>query len=284
MQAVTTIEQVRSAVTVARSRGQRVGVVPTMGALHAGHLSLVERARHECDFVVVSVFVNPTQFGPGEDFELYPRPLDADLQACRDAGVHLVFHPAADEMYPAGTSTIIDVPTLSKKWEGAHRPGHFQGVATIVCKLLHAVPADSAYFGQKDYQQQLIIRRMCGDLNMPVEIRTCPTVRESDGLALSSRNAYLSRDQRQAAVAIAAALMAARDGLQAGAAVSEALGALQERLASERDVVPDYAAIVDPETMDPVDETATTVVMIVAARVGTTRLIDNMIVERPRRR
>lgn len=281
MQAVTTIEEVRSTVAAARQRGHRVAVVPTMGALHAGHVSLIERARSECEFVVVTLFVNPTQFGPGEDFERYPRPLEADLQVCREASVDLVFHPDSAEMYPPGASACVDVPALSARWEGAHRPGHFQGVATIVCKLLNIVPADVAYFGQKDYQQQLIIRRMCRDLNMPVEIRTCPTVRESDGLAMSSRNAYLTPAQRQTALTISTTLSIAQDLLLRGTPVVDVARVLQECLERQPELVLDYAAIVDPATMEPAAETAESVVIIVAAHVGATRLIDNMVVQRP---
>lgn len=273
------IDEVRAAVATARRRGARVGCVPTMGALHRGHLSLIETARERCDFVVVTIFVNPTQFGPNEDYERYPRPLDDDLDACREAGVDLVFHPAPETMYPPNDSTFVELAGLSDVLEGAHRPGHFRGVATVVVKLLNIVGADISFFGQKDFQQQLLIRRMCADLFIPGEIATCPTVREPDGLALSSRNAYLTPEQRQSALALSRSLILARDLLTSGevnvAAVREAMHA---HLNAAPGVEVDYATIADPETLEETAVPLTEMVALVAARVGTTRLIDNMLI------
>ncbi|MFN9717711.1 MAG: pantoate--beta-alanine ligase [Planctomycetota bacterium] len=193
-------------VRAARRSGQLVGCVPTMGALHPGHVSLIERARQECDFVVATIFVNPTQFGPNEDFSKYPRTLEADLEMCRNAGADLVFTPSTDSMYSRTAQTIVRVTQLSTVLEGRHRPGHFDGVSTVVTKLFNITEPDRAYFGQKDYQQQLIIRQMVADLDEPVEIVTCPIIREHDGLAMSSRNRYLSSEERSRAGELSAAL------------------------------------------------------------------------------
>ncbi len=274
------VAQMRGIVWQAQRRGARVGLVPTMGALHAGHLSLMDAARRESDFVVVSIFVNPTQFGPDEDFSRYPRSLEADLKLCGEVGVDVVFHPAVETLYPNGYATFIDVTGLSDVLEGKFRPGHFRGVTTIVLKLLHVIPADLTFFGQKDYQQQTIIRRMCSELNLPIEIRVCPTVREADGLALSSRNVYLSADERRSALALPRSLQLAEERLRGGASD---LGAVRKEmfalLTSTSRIRADYATLVHPETLEEVPQALPKLVAVVAARVGTTRLIDNRILE-----
>jgi pantoate--beta-alanine ligase len=271
--------ELRRAVWAARRDGQLVGCVPTMGALHAGHVSLIERARAECDFVVVTLFVNPTQFGPQEDYARYPRPFEADAGLCRSAGIDLLFYPTRESMYPAGYATFVEVQGLSASWEGAVRPGHFRGVATVVTKLLNLVAPDRAYFGQKDYQQQALIRRMCRDLDMPVEIVTCPTVREPDGLALSSRNAYLSSAERTSGLSLYRALCLARDRVGQG---ERDLPAVRQAMRSEMELTPgvtvDYATIADVESLIELTEPAERMVALVAARVGPTRLIDNMLI------
>jgi pantoate--beta-alanine ligase len=275
-----TVEAVRSAVVAAKRDGRRVGFVPTMGALHVGHLSLIRIARRECDFVVVSIFVNPTQFGPNEDLSRYPRPLDADLAMCVGEGVDAVYLPATETMYPPEFRTHVEVTGLSDVLEGAHRPGHFRGVTTVVLKLFQIVPADVAYFGQKDYQQQSLIRRMVADLNLPIEIRICPTVREPDGLALSSRNVYLSADERLSALALSRCLKLAEVRLQGGDSDLVAIRrAMLDLLAATPHVRPDYATVIHPDSLEEVSHVLPKLVAVVAARVGATRLIDNQIIE-----
>ena len=250
-----------------------------MGALHDGHISLVEAARKETDFVVVTIFVNPTQFAPNEDLSKYPRPLADDLRKCEAAGVDLVFNPEPATVYPAENAAFVEIPRCSTTLEGAHRPGHFRGVATIVLKLFNMVLPDIAFFGRKDYQQQLLIRHMVDDLNVPIEIRTCPTVRESDGLAMSSRNVYLSAADRQTALALSQALKIAHDAcVSEGSSPSEARQAMLDHLARFPDVKLDYAVIVDANTLSEVDSAVPEMVALIAARVGTTRLIDNMLI------
>lgn len=276
------IAETRRLVADAKARGLTVGCVPTMGALHEGHLSLIEAARRDCGFVVATVFVNPTQFGPGEDFEKYPRPLEADLDACRRAGVHLVFHPQPSTMYPEHDSTIVEVQGLSTILEGEHRPGHFRGVATVVTKLLNIVGADRAYFGQKDYQQQLLIRTMCRDLQMPVQIVTCPIIRDADGLALSSRNVYLSADERQAALALSQSLNLAAEAIAAGHTDLSAIRRrMLDHLAKAGVVRIDYATIADTQTLAELATPQEEMVALVAAHVVQTRLIDNRVIRIP---
>jgi pantoate--beta-alanine ligase len=278
------LPQMRGIVRNAQQRGSRVGLVPTMGALHSGHLSLIQAARGECDLVVVSIFVNPAQFGPQEDFGRYPRNLETDLKLCAEAGADVVFHPAVETMYPEGYATYVDVSGLSDVLEGKFRPGHFRGVTTVVLKLFNIIPADFAYFGQKDYQQQTVIRRMCAELNVPIEIRVCPTVRESDGLALSSRNAYLSAEERRSALALSRSLQLAKDRLTSGRSnLPEIRAEMFELLTKTPRVRADYATLVHPETLVEVPEVLPKMVAVVAARVGTTRLIDNLIIETGRR-
>lgn len=268
---------IRRRVSEARAAGRRVGFVPTMGALHAGHISLV-RAAADCDDVVVSIFVNPTQFGPGEDFDRYPRSLENDCALLAEAGVRWVFAPPVEALYPAGDATRVIVDGPSLRWEGEHRPGHFQGVATVVCKLFMMVPASAAYFGAKDWQQTVVVRRMVQDLAMPIDVVVCPTIREPDGLALSSRNVYLGDGDRTRAQALSEGLAAARACWQQGGTAAAATAALAAPLAREGIDV-DYAAVVDPASLEPLADEASGVPAtgIVAGRVGSTRLIDNML-------
>lgn len=264
-----------------RRAGRRIGVVPTMGALHAGHQSLMKFARAECDVVVVTIFVNPLQFGPKEDFDRYPRPLERDLNACRAEGVDVVFHPVRDRLYPPGFDAAVEVGMLSTLWEGAHRPGHFRGVTTVVLKLFNIVGADVAYFGLKDYQQQAIIRQMAKDLNVPTEIRSCPTVRDPDGLAMSSRNQYLSQEERASALALWKSLCLARERLYGGERNLEAIRReMRSLLESTPHVSVDYATIADADSLVELSKPAPRMVVLVAAHVGKTRLIDNVVIER----
>jgi pantoate--beta-alanine ligase len=274
------IDAIREMVEQVRHRGGRVGVVPTMGALHSGHLSLMKAAREECDYVVTTIFVNPTQFGPKEDFKKYPRDLTADMRLCAEAGVDAVFHPETETVYPAGFKTFVEVSGLSDVLEGKFRPGHFRGVATIVLKLFQMVPADLAYFGQKDYQQQTLIRQMCADLNLPVEIRVCPTIREADGLALSSRNVYLNADERRSSLALSQSLQLAGRLVAEGVAPAEVRRQMQNLLSATPLVQPDYATLAHPDTLEEIESLLPKQVAVVAAKVGGTRLIDNWIIER----
>lgn len=266
----------RAAVLAARAAGRRVGFVPTMGALHAGHASLVERAAAECDDVAVSIFVNPTQFGPGEDFDRYPRMLDADAALLESRGVRWIHVPEAADLYPQGSATRVVVDGPARRFEGEIRPGHFAGVATVVCRLFQSVPADVAYFGAKDWQQTVVIRRMVRDLGLPIEVTVCPTVREADGLAMSSRNAYLSVDERRRAVALHEGLSAAEELWQAGADVAAIERAMRTALEA-RGLMVDYAAVVAADSLEPWAAVAPEPVAIalVAGRLGATRLIDN---------
>lgn len=264
----------------ARRRGLTIGCVPTMGALHEGHVSLIRRAKSECDFVIATIFVNPTQFGPNEDFSKYPRTLEADLEMCREAGASLVFTPQTTDMYSPDTETIVRVTQLSTVLEGAHRPGHFDGVTTVVSKLFLITDPDKAYFGQKDFQQQLIIRRMVTDLNFPVQIVTCPIIRESDGLAMSSRNRYLSPDERRTAVRLYQALMLGEKlAKETTLSPPEISTHMQGHLESAGGIQVQYVVLADTWSLEPL--TARTVpqaVGLIAARVGTTRLIDNLVI------
>jgi len=275
---VKRIGDVRREVRKARGKGLRIGLVPTMGALHQGHASLIRAARAECGYVAVSLFVNPAQFGPGEDLARYPRPLENDLAVCRREGADLVFAPAAAEMYPEGFATTVRIAGLSEKMCGAFRPGHFDGVCTVVAKLLAIVQPDAAYFGEKDAQQLAIVRRMAADLDLPVQVRGCPLVREPDGLAMSSRNAYLSPEERQRALAISAALAEARKAIESGERDAAAVAdMLRRRLQAARGVELQYVAVVDPDTLADLARIADKVLVAVAAKVGATRLIDNVL-------
>jgi pantoate--beta-alanine ligase len=283
---VTDIAPLRDAVAEARRHGRTIGLVPTMGALHAGHLSLIEAARAETSCVVVSIFVNPTQFGPNEDLNRYPRPLERDLELCGAAGVDLVFHPPPEAMYPPGYRSFVEVTGLQDVLCGAARPGHFRGVATIVLKLFNIVQPDRAYFGQKDAQQVRIIQQIVRDLNVPVELRVCPIVREADGLALSSRNSYLEAEERRGATVLYHALTEARRRIEAGERDAAAvLQVMAEQIASVAGAVLDYAAVVDADTLQaPAQIVAERPVLLaVAVRFGSTRLIDNLLIHPPLR-
>ncbi len=266
----------RQQIRNAQSTGKRVGLVPTMGALHEGHLSLVRTAREECDVVVATIFVNPSQFGPRDDFSRYPRNLSTDLEMLDACETDLVFVPSIEEIYPPGFSTYIQPPAVAEPLEGVVRPGHFRGVCTVVLKLFQLLPADFAFFGQKDYQQSLVVRRMATDLNSPVVIRVCPTVRESDGLAMSSRNLYFNPDERQQASAISRALRVAVDSVERGERDAGVLiGRVNDSLVSAGIERIDYVAITDTETLASSPVVDGPKMLLVAAYVGKTRLIDN---------
>lgn len=280
MLVVEQIGEVREALKAARTKGEVIGFVPTMGALHAGHLSLVRAAREECECAVVSVFVNPIQFAPGEDCDQYPRSITRDLDQCRSAGVDLVFNPPVDEMYGTQRVTAIGMSKLTDTLCGAHRPGHFEGVMTVVAKLFNIVQPDVAYFGQKDAQQALVIRRMVTDLDFPIRVRVCPTVRDPDGLALSSRNAYLSDDERTRALCLSKALGEARGLVRSGEKNAETITArMREVIESGRPEHIDYVDIVDPLTMSRVTTVDRPVLVAVAAKIGAARLIDNILLD-----
>ncbi|MEO1497436.1 MAG: pantoate--beta-alanine ligase [Planctomycetota bacterium] len=281
---VNTVGAMRQFVAERRRAGATVGLAPTMGALHEGHLSLVDRARSECDTVVVSVFVNPTQFGPGEDYARYPRDLANDARLLGERGADVVFAPDVDAMYPPGDETRIDVGSVANVWEGEQRPGHFAGVATVVAKLLAAVPADRAYFGRKDYQQTVVVRRLVRDLLLPVEIVVCPIVRDTDGLALSSRNAYLSVEERQQGIAVPRSLESVERLIAEGEAdVATLRAAGLAAFADTPSVEPEYLAFLTDGEVRPVETISGPTVVAVAARVGSIRLIDNLRVTPPAR-
>lgn len=277
MRQLATIAEVRDAVRVARAHGARVGFVPTMGSLHEGHLRLVDEARRVTDCVVLSLFVNPTQFGPTEDYSRYPRDLDGDATKARLRGVDLLFVPEVSEMYPVPPSVRVTADDLPTRWEGAVRPGHFSGVLTVVAKLLNIVAPDIAVFGRKDLQQATLIRRMVRELDFPVDVVVAPTVRESDGLALSSRNAYLDAGDRAQALALVESLRAVAGAFAHGEHRGERLTRIgRDALAAHAGVTVDYFAVVDPAEMREVATATPDTVAIVAARVGRTRLIDNV--------
>jgi len=281
MDVVATNAQVRASVAAARSRGLTIALIPTMGALHAGHISLIDAARDA--FRVVSIYVNPTQFGPTEDFARYPRTIDADCAVCRQAGADLVFAPADSEIYPPGEQTRVRPGPLADTLCGPFRPGHFEGVCTVVAKLFNIVQPDVAYFGQKDAQQALIIRRMVIDLAMPLCIEICPIVREPDGLAMSSRNAFLTPEDRARAICLYRALWVARDMLTAGGSnPGRITAAMRAVIAEHADIKVDYLSIVDAANLRPMESLAGKILIAGAIRVGKTRLIDNMILELPR--
>ena len=257
--------------------GRSIGFVPTMGALHEGHKSLIKSARAACDAVVVSIFVNPLQFGPMEDLERYPRPLEEDMRLCRREKVDVVFLPAVDELYPSAFETAVSVQRLTRRFEGISRPGHFGGVATVVTKLLNIVHPGKAFFGQKDYQQAAVVSRLVADLNICTEIIVRPTVREPDGLALSSRNAFLTLEERKAATVLYQALAAARDVIRDGERSAKKIRAAMIRTIWEEPLARlDYAAVVDAETLEEVRSARGRLVLLLAVWIGKTRLIDNM--------
>ena len=259
--------------------GRRVGFVPTMGALHEGHLSLVRAARAQCDVVAVSIFVNPTQFGPNEDLARYPRSFEQDKAMLESGGVSAIFYPSVEEMYPAGATTWIAVEGLSERLDGRSRPGHFRGVSTVVSKLFNIVQPQFAFFGQKDAAQVAVIRRMVRDLNFDVQIVVCPIVREQDGLAMSSRNAYLSSQQRKQALVLSQSLEQVRRLHQQGENSAEKLIAAGKQVMAEEPAAKvDYFEVVDPDTLEPVSDVTKSALVAVAAYVGTTRLIDNLLI------
>ncbi|HVO82345.1 MAG TPA: pantoate--beta-alanine ligase [Terriglobales bacterium] len=274
----STVGAMHSACQAVRRAGKRLGFVPTMGALHEGHLSLVRAAKTQCDAVAVSIFVNPTQFGPSEDLSRYPRPFERDCELLEREGVELLFAPSVEEMYPAGATTYVTVEGLSEKLCGRSRPGHFRGVTTVVAKLFHIIEPDAAFFGQKDAAQATIIHRMVRDLNLPVEIVVCPIVREPDGLAMSSRNAYLDAQQRQSALVLSRSLREVQKLFDRGERKASRLIETGKQVFAEEPAVRlDYFEIVDPDTLDPVGDVRSPALVAVAAFVGNTRLIDNVV-------
>jgi pantoate--beta-alanine ligase len=280
METIRTISWMKEKAREARLEQRVIGLVPTMGALHAGHLALVGRAKKECSPVYASIFLNPTQFGPNEDLSKYPRPLEADVEKLAKSGVEGLFLPSAEDMYPAGFSTYLHVEGISERLEGKSRPGHFRGVATVVLKLFEIVQPNYAYFGRKDAQQVCIIQKMVRDLNLDVELVICPTVREPDGLARSSRNEYLSPEERQAAGVLFRALQAAEMDLSAGVKDTlELQRTMRQILESEPKARVDYAEIVDAGTFDPVVRVEGRCYALLAVRIGNTRLIDNMLIQ-----
>ena len=278
MKVITTVAEMRAASRAAHHA--RLGLVPTMGALHEGHLSLVRAAKASCATVAASLFVNPTQFGPNEDLAKYPRSFERDREMFAREGVDVLFAPAVEEVYPAGAITWVNVDALSDKLDGRSRPGHFRGVATVVAKLFHIVEPDAAFFGQKDAAQVAVIRRMVRDLNFAVEIVVCPIVREPDGLAMSSRNAYLDPQQRKQALVLHRSLLRVQALTQAGEKNAADLAAAgRQEFDAEPAVRLDYFEIVDPDTLDPVEDIFHGALVAVAAFVGTTRLIDNVLLD-----
>jgi len=276
---VTTVAALREALDPVRREGKRIGLVPTMGVLHEGHLSLVRACAEECDFTVVSIYVNPSQFAPSEDLDSYPRTLDADLEALAEHRVGLVFAPSSEEVYPSGFSTWVEVGSVAKPLEGVCRPDHFRGVATVVLKLFGMVGPDTAFFGQKDFQQALVIRRMVEDLDVRVGIRVCPTVREPDGLAMSSRNAYLKPEERQRALVLWKSLSLAEEMVAGGERDAAAIvERMREQVLSAEEAKIEYVALVDPDTLEPVSEIRGRTLAALAVRIGGTRLIDNLVV------
>jgi pantoate--beta-alanine ligase len=278
MEICPTIHEAHTASRSLREDDKRLGLVPTMGALHEGHLSLIRAAKAQCDAVAVSIFVNPTQFGPTEDLARYPRRFEHDCELLKKEGADLVFAPSAEEMYPKGEVTWVTVEGLSEKLDGRSRPGHFRGVTTVVAKLFHIIAPDAAFFGQKDAAQVAIIRRMVRDLNFPVEIVVCPIMREPDGLAMSSRNAYLNPDERQRALVLQRSLQLVEKEFRVGErAAARLVAGAKQVIADESQVRLDYFEIVDPDTLDPCDQISGPALVAVAAYVGSTRLIDNTV-------
>ena len=272
-----TVESVRNYVRNAANRSMRIGLVPTMGALHIGHISLIKAARQKCDYVVVSIFVNPTQFGPSEDFDKYPRPLEEDLKICEKEGVDLVFNPTTREMYPEKSFTWVNVEKLTDNLCGRFRPGHFRGVTTVCAKLFNVVTPDIAFFGQKDAQQSVVIKRMVADLNMPLEIAVCPTVREQDGLAVSSRNKYLSTKDREDAAYIYKSLKKCIEMVDSDCRKTETIIAVMLNILEQKTSIKiEYISIVDEKTLENIEFIKDKALAAIAVRIGGTRLIDNI--------
>lgn len=279
MQISGSIKETRNQVKSWKEQGLKVALVPTMGYLHEGHKSLIDRARAENDKVVVSIFVNPMQFGPGEDLEAYPRDLERDSKICEEGGVDLIFHPEAGEMYGPDFHSFVDMTVLPEKLCGASRPVHFKGVQTVVAKLFHIIPAHRAYFGQKDAQQLAIIRRMVIDLDFDIEIIGCPIIREADGLAKSSRNTYLSEEERRQAVILNASLEEAMKAIEQG---EQDAAAIKAKITEKLNTCPlariDYVEVVSFDNIQPIDKIEGAVLIAIAVYIGTTRLIDNRII------
>jgi pantoate--beta-alanine ligase len=280
MKVAKTIKSVRKLVNAARRKGKRIGFVPTMGALHIGHISLIKKARQQTDFIVVSIFVNPTQFGPSEDFKKYPRPIKSDLAICRKASVDVVFAPSSQEIYPDENLTWVNVEKLTKQLCGRFRPGHYRGVATVCSKLFNIVAPDVAFFGQKDAQQAIVIKRMVADLNMPLKIVVCPTVRQADGLAVSSRNQYLTRQQKKDATFLYRALKKSESLIKTGTNRSKTvIGEMKKVLKQVPSIKIEYISIVDTETLQELDKITGRVLIAMAVKIGSTRLIDNILLD-----
>jgi len=280
MELAKTIKSVRELVKAARLEGKKIGFVPTMGALHAGHISLIDRAVKECEFVVVSIYVNPTQFGPSEDFEKYPRTLEADMNICQQVGADVVFAPADDEMYKYENITWVDTEKLTELLCGQSRPGHFKGVTSVCAKLFNIVTPDIAYFGQKDAQQSVVIKKMVADLNIPLQITICPTLREPDGLALSSRNKYLEPQQRKDAPLIYESLKIAADAIGHGTKKPQTIiEKMRNSLSRIKNADIEYVSIVNADNLQYLDKIAGRTLIAVAVKIGDTRLIDNILVD-----
>jgi pantoate--beta-alanine ligase len=280
MEIIETIDKTRETIAKARSAGKKIGFVPTMGALHQGHFSLIKAAKKQTDFVIVSIFVNPAQFGPGEDIDKYPRPFDADVKACKKLGVDVVFAPPVEQMYPQKNLTWVNIEKLSEPLCGKSRPGHFRGVATVCAKLFNIVQSDFAFFGQKDAQQVIIVQRMVADLNMPLKIVVCPTIREKDGLAMSSRNKYLNAEQRKDAALLYAALQEAELFVNAGVRKSSELMAEMEKILKiSKQIKIDYIGIVDALSLNELKEVEGHILIALAVKLGAARLIDNIMLD-----
>lgn len=284
MKVAKTTESVGKLVKAARNKGKKVGFVPTMGALHIGHISLIKAAKKKCNFIVVSIFVNPTQFGPSEDFKKYPRPVKSDLAICRKAGVDVVFAPAAKQIYPGENLTWVNVEKLTEQLCGRFRQGHFRGVTTVCAKLFNIVAPDIAFFGQKDAQQAIIIKKMVADLNMPLKIVVCPTIRESSGLAISSRNQYLTEQEKKDATCIYKSLEESRKMVNSGITDSKIIiTGIHKVLKQISSIKIEYVSIVDAETLQGLKKITGKVLIAVAVKIGSTRLIDNILVDVNRR-
>ncbi|MEI8134331.1 MAG: pantoate--beta-alanine ligase [bacterium] len=282
MEIIRTAAELAACIRLTRHTGQKIGFVPTMGALHEGHKSLVERSKNICDVTVVSIFVNPTQFAPSEDLEKYPRPIEADIQLLESVGTDILYLPSVEEIYPTGCSTFVNVEGITELFEGQIRPTHFRGVATVVTILFNMVQPDTAFFGQKDLQQCAVIKKMVGDLYVPVEIEICPTVREADGLAMSSRNRYLSEGERAEALTLIKTLRSVESDIRAGLSVADAKLKGSKYFDSLRKKgVLEYLEIVSVETFRPLESFNgdEKVAVIIAAKLGTTRLIDNLLLD-----
>lgn len=280
MTIIKSLKQMHTVSTKYRLEGKTIGFVPTMGALHNGHLSLIKRARKENDIVVVSIFVNPTQFGPTEDFRSYPRPIEKDTLFCKNEGVDFIFYPKTTQMYPQGFRTYVTAEELEKRLCGSSRPGHFRAVATVVTKLVNIVSPDNAYFGQKDAQQAIIIKRVVSDLNMPVTIKVMPTIRQKYGLALSSRNLYLSEEEKKDALVLFQSLNLAKCLIKKGVKDSaDVIHSMQRLISQKKSLKLDYIAIVDLESLNPIKKISGKCLIALAVWIGKTRLIDNVVVK-----